>query len=327
MKRAARIALGAVIVGVDGDTPRVVTVPSDEGASLPSGRYDPDHDPTLDQGLRRFAREQAGLRLDYVEQLYTFGDAARREADGTPLVSIGYLALVGRSTIEDGPTVDWSGWYEHFPWEDMRAGTPALLSEHLLPALTSWVALAPDHRRHEAALRRRDRFAVAFGCEHDRPDELALARMDEEKVLERYELLFEAALVAEATGAGNAGGSDGRGAALVPSGVPMRGDHRRILATAMARLRGKLKYRPVVFELMPESFTLTALQETVEALAGRRLHKQNFRRHVQQSALVEPTGASSGGTGGRPAALFRFRRSVLTERPVAGLRIGAVSGG
>ena len=46
-------------------------------------------------------------------------------------------------------------------------------------------------------------------------------------------------------------------------------DHRRILATGIARLRAKIKYHPVVFELMPETFTLLQLQRCVEALAGR----------------------------------------------------------
>ena len=102
----------------------------------------------------------------------------------------------------------------------------------------------------------------------------------------------------------------------------MHMDHRRILATAISRLRGKLKYRPVVFELMPDSFTLTQLQACVEAISGRHLHKQNFRRLVENGHLVEPTGATSMVTGGRPAALFRFRRSVLAERPAPGLRLG-----
>ena len=81
----------------------------------------------------------------------------------------------------------------------------------------------------------------------------------------------------------------------------MRFDHRRILATAIARLRGKLKYRPVVFELMPREFTLTELQRTVEAISGRRLHKQNFRR------LVEAGGAGRAD-----------RRDVDRDRRAAG---------
>jgi hypothetical protein len=105
----------------------------------------------------------------------------------------------------------------------------------------------------------------------------------------------------------------------------MRHDHRRILATAMGRLRAKMKYRPVIFELMPAAFTLTELQRTVEAIAGRHLHKQNFRRLVETSAIVEPTGEMSLRTGGRPAALFHFRRNVLQERPSPGLRVGIKS--
>ena len=88
-------------------------------------------------------------------------------------------------------------------------------------------------------------------------------------------------------------------------------DHRRILATGIARLRAKIKYHPVVFELMPDTFTLLQLQRCVEALAGRLVHKQNFRRLVEQQELVEETGQLSQDTGGRPAKLFRFRRDVL----------------
>ena len=121
-------------------------------------------------------------------------------------------------------------------------------------------------------------------------------------MLDRYEILYEAGLVEEAR-------RDGRESAnarnkLPALGEPMRYDHRRILATAIARLRAKLKYRPVVFELMPAEFTLTELQRTVEAISGRQLHKQNFRRLVEDTALVESTGENSTATGGRPAALF-----------------------
>src|SRR4051812_44571427 len=105
------------------------------------------------------------------------------------------------------------------------------------------------------------------------------------------------------------------------TGAEMAVDHRRILATAIARLRGKIKYRPVVFELMPPAFTLLQLQRTVEALAGIRLHKQNFRRLAEEQGLVEETGESTTETGGRPARLVRFRREVLLERPAPGVRL------
>jgi hypothetical protein len=89
-------------------------------------------------------------------------------------------------------------------------------------------------------------------------------------------------------------------------------------ATALGRLRGKLTYRPVVFELLPATFTLLQLQRVVEALAGVRLHKQNFRRLVDSQGLVEGTGITAQ-TGGRPAELFRFRRDVIRERPRPGV--------
>ena len=75
----------------------------------------------------------------------------------------------------------------------------------------------------------------------------------------------------------------------------MAHDHRRILATGIARLRAKIKDRPVVFELMPPNFTLLQLQRAVEALAGRLLHKQNFRRLIDQQDLVEETGGMAHG--------------------------------
>ena len=104
----------------------------------------------------------------------------------------------------------------------------------------------------------------------------------------------------------------------------MISDHRRILATALSRLRGKIKYRPVVFELMPEAFTLSALQRAVEAIVGAPLHKQNFRRVLERSALVEGLGRMDADTGGRPAELFRFRREILSARPASGLSLPLV---
>jgi hypothetical protein len=154
------------------------------------------------------------------------------------------------------------------------------------------------------------RSQVAFG--------LQAASWNEELVLERYELLYQAGLVAEAardqSQARPGGGETG-------TGVAMAVDHRRILATAVGRLRGKIKYRPVVFELMPPAFTLSQLQQTVEALSGVRLHKQNFRRLVEQQGLVEETGEISAATGGRPAPRAR---AAAARRQTHGGRRGGV---
>src|SRR5690606_7253431 len=255
------------------------------------------------------------LEIGYVEQLYTFGDRGRhmRPGDTGPhIVSVGYLALTRQPEDSAGLTETGAGfdpWYRHFPWEDWRDGPPSLLAA-FMPLMEAWAAEEPAGPMKQGGTRR-ERFNFAFGA----------GAWDEEKVLDRYELLYEAGLIEEAR-------RDGREAAqkrgeLPPLGRAMRFDHRRILATAMGRLRSKLKYRPLVFELMPDEFTLTELQRTVEAVSGRHLHKQNFRRLVETAALVEPTGSTTVATGGRPAKLFRFRRDVTAERPSAGLRLGA----
>ncbi len=59
----------------------------------------------------------------------------------------------------------------------------------------------------------------------------------------------------------------------------------------------------------------------MEALAGRTLHKQNFRRLVENQGLIEETGEMDTETGGRPARLVRFRREVMAQRAVAGTRL------
>jgi hypothetical protein len=140
---------------------------------------------------------------------------------------------------------------------------------------------------------------------------------NEELVLQRYELLYEARLIPEAL----RGDRPSAPAADTVPGESMILDHRRILATGIARLRAKIKYRPVVFELMPDTFTLLQLQRCVEALAGKLVHKPNFRRLIEQQELVEDTGETSQETGGRPAKLFRFRRAVLAERAIAGTKL------
>ena len=145
---------------------------------------------------------------------------------------------------------------------------------------------------------------------------------NEERVLDRYELLYEAGLAPEAArDRARASGGEPAEPAAIGLGAPMISDHRRILATGLGRLRGKLKYRPVIFELMPEAFTLSALQRTVEAISGVALHKQNFRRVVERTGLVEGLGRIDADTGGRPAELFRFRRELLAARPASGLSL------
>jgi hypothetical protein len=338
------IGLNVVIVAVTQESPRILTVRradhslagelnqqgdvfhAESPDAIPFGPFDPASDRTLELGLRRWVREQTGLELGYVEQLYTFGDRNRDPlecAGGPRVISVAYLALVREGKPSGKAGADWQECYLFLPWEDWRAGRPEVIEKHIAPALDQWVesARSPRMRRE-----RRERSDINFG--------LGGAPWVNERVLERYELIYEIEFAVEALRDRDPKTADPAASSEKPTGYPgtwtrqlgqpMALDHRRILATALGRLRGKLKYRPVVFELLPPTFTLFQLQRVVEALAGVRLHKQNLRRLVETGGLVEGTGQFDPRTGGRPAKLFRFRRDVLRERPAPGVGLPGI---
>jgi len=85
-------------------------------------------------------------------------------------------------------------------------------------------------------------------------------------------------------------------------------DHDVLLGAAIGRIRGKLDYAPLGFELLPEAFTLLELRRVHESILGRALNKDSFRRKVLDRGLVEDTGELARGLGHRPAALYRFAR-------------------
>ncbi len=89
-------------------------------------------------------------------------------------------------------------------------------------------------------------------------------------------------------------------------------DHRRIFDYALARLRNKLEYTTVGFQLLPARFTLSELQRVYEVILGRELDKRNFRRKVELLGIVRPTREQRVTGSGRPAQLYRF---VATEAP------------
>lgn len=315
------IGLNAAIVAVLDNEPVALVVrgePDSMGATdaLPFGPFNPREHRTLESGLRAWVHNQTGLELGYAEQLYTFADRGRHAEPGDlapHVVSIGYLALTVAATHHGLTGGVWRSWYQYFPWEDWRRGRPDIISREIEPRLRIWADRPSPVSTPQRPIARSERIRICFGLDG--------AAWDEEKALERYELLYEAGLIDEAL-------RDGRGAAeswteRPKLGLSMKADHRRILATAISRTRAKIKYRPVVFELMADEFTLFELQKTVEAILGPHLHKQNFRRLVEGAGLVEPTGDVKNRTGGRPAKLFRFRREVLLERPAPGVRVSA----
>jgi hypothetical protein len=317
------IGLSAVVVAIRDGEAMVLTVRprgpeflGQELQGLPFGPFDPAGHRTFELALRAFVTEQTRFNLGYVEQLYTFGDKGRdaplADMGGGPgdgasrVISVGYLALAPAALESHTPDSDWRPWSRFFPWEDWRDGRPGALGP-IEEALRRWADSDPQRLSSARLL---------FALEG--------AGWNEERVLERYELLYEAGLAPEAAR------DRGERPLELPEplraalGEPMISDHRRILATALSRLRGKLKYRPVVFELMPEAFTLSALQRAVEAIVGAPLHKQNFRRALDRAELVQGLGRLETDTGGRPAELFGFRREAFHARPISGLTIPLV---
>jgi hypothetical protein len=317
------IGLSAVIVAVTEEAPFVVvTREADALAGLPFGPFDPAGDRTLELSLRGWVKEQTSFEIGYVEQLYTFGDRGRempladvRGERPDRVISISYLALTPSRAVLDRPEARWRSWYDFFPWEDWRRGRPAIIDRTIAPKLRTWAESAgsPGAQRHS-------RVRLAFALDGE--------VWNEERALERYELLYEAGLAPEA--ARDRARFEGKPAPEIAAahglGEPMISDHRRILATAIGRLRAKIKYRPVIFELAPDLFTLLYLQRLVEAISGLELHKQNFRRLLDRSGLVDGTGQFDASAGGRPAELFKCRREALAQRPVGGVNVPAPRG-
>lgn len=89
-------------------------------------------------------------------------------------------------------------------------------------------------------------------------------------------------------------------------------DHAEILDYALTRLRYKLEYTAVGFQLLPETFTLTELQKAYEVILGIELDKRNFRRKILEAKVIEETGDYRSGEG-RPAMLYRFRDDAVAE--------------
>jgi hypothetical protein len=307
-EHGVRISLSAVVMALHSGRLCVLTTETAEGElALPSGPFDPANDRTFELALRAFVTAQTGFKLGFVEQLYTFGDAGRDAPRATPgpdqrrEISVGYLALTSDAVDMTPPGARWTSVLELFPWEDRRGGGQGALAA-IIAGLTAWAA---------GDARRQARIDALFptGPAH---------RWDEARVLERFELLYEAGLVAEAA-------RDREDACPINLGDrPMASDHRRILATGLGRLRSKLRYRPVLFELTPETFTLSELQAAAEAVVALSLHKQNFRRGVERTGLVAPTGRLSTGTGGRPAELFRYTGAANADGQAPGLALPAL---
>ena len=296
---------------------------------------------SLQAGVRQWVEEQTQQPLGYLEQLYTFVDTNRRNVDGHALVYVSYLGLVQETQTQQLQSQElWRDGYDYFPWENHLEGRPSIIMDFIVPALLEW---ANDTTDAIVQQRRRQRIGLCWGlsesflagndfenCENkDASIDKAIDNNQDnrewvaEHVLLRYEMLYEAGLIPEAPTSPPSYSANARISAQTSAqtrslpenwsqliGVPMYYDHRRVIATAISRLRAKIEYRPLIFGLMPDVFTLSQLQQSVEALSGVRLHKQNFRRLLDSQNLVMETGQSSSAQRGRPAKLYRFRHDI-----------------
>ncbi|WP_201620013.1 NUDIX hydrolase [Psychrobacter maritimus] len=332
----------AVLVAITEHTARVLTV--DQGKLLPNGPLMPLHR-SLQAGVRQWVEEQTQQPLGYLEQLYTFVDTNRRNVDGHALVYVSYLGLVQETQTQQLQSqAIWRDWYDYFPWENHLEGRPSIIMDFIVPALLEW---ANDTTDAIVQQRRRQRIGLCWGlsetflagndfgnCENKDAglDTASDNNQDNrewvaEHVLLRYEMLYEAGLIPEAPTYPPSYSANTQISTQTSTqtnaqtrplpenwsqliGAPMYYDHRRVIATAISRLRAKIEYRPLIFGLMPDVFTLSQLQQSVEALSGVRLHKQNFRRLLDSQNLVMETGQSSSAQRGRPAKLYRFRHDI-----------------
>ena len=288
---------GVVFSGRDPSDLRVATVERDAPdpfaglRAWPGGFVDWADDEDARAAVVRHLGELAGLPepplLEPLDTYDAFGRDPRQFAQhGARGVSKAFWGLVRPESPHDlrpggrhASAPAWRSVYEFLPWEDRR--TAGATGPHPL--------LAPVLERAADAGIRDDRVRNAFGDP-----------WNEERAGERIRLLLQVGLMEESQRDrwGRVGRTDEPGAP-VETGVPMAFDHRVMLADALGRLRGKIKYLPDTLRtLMPDVFTLSELYDLVSSIAGRPLDKPNFWRlftRHKSVQLVEKAGA------GRPA--------------------------
>jgi hypothetical protein len=258
-----------------------------------------EDDDSLQTAIRELREETGVAAPEFVEALASYSRNGRDPrqfagyrddktgewiARGARVTTNAYLMLVRRAEgdepahADDASDARWVDVYSHLPWEDVREGRTA--AHHAEEVLDVWAAEGPPERVR--------RVADAFGRDE----------WNEERTADRFALLMESGLVPEARrdlwGRSEPRDEDAR------FGREMAFDHRHILADALGRLRGKIKYLPAaLMALTGPELTLDELQAACEAIAGRPLHRANFRRAVAQQGTGETRAPRLVGKTGR----------------------------
>jgi hypothetical protein len=264
----------------------------------PGGFMDWTDADTRQTAVRELVEETGVAAPDFVEELASYSRNGRDPrqfagtrdektgawiARGARVTTAAYLMLL-RAPAEpaggdDAARAHWADIYEYLPWEDVRDE-----ERRRATLLTSYELEAWAGRDRERRERVRDLFD--------------LAEWNEERTAERWALLVDAGLVPEAR-------RDRWGRAEEREEDPFFGremafDHREILADALGRIRGKIKYTPAALMALtgPEA-TLDELQAACEAIAGRPLHRSNFRRAVAPPPNTAPRAPRIVGKTGQ----------------------------
>ncbi|WZB69958.1 hypothetical protein WJ968_29320 [Achromobacter xylosoxidans] len=188
--RSVHAELVAVLVAVTNGEPRVLT--TEDARALLTGPFELSHR-SLQAGLRAWVEAQTHHPLGYVEQLYTFADGDRSDESGARVMSVSYLGLTREAGETGVAQVGWQDWYRYFPG---KTGAPACPRCWTRPSRRGWPPGARRARIRPRA-RRRQRADITFG--------LNGAAWNEDMVLQRYELLFEAGRCPRPRGAGRSG--------------------------------------------------------------------------------------------------------------------------
>lgn len=290
----------------------------------PGGFMDWEDDDTRQTAVRELAEETGIAAPAFVEALASYSRNGRDPrqfagtrdeatgawiARGARVTTAAYLMLAPAPTepagADDAARAHWADVYAYLPWEDVRDEERRRATLHTSQALEAWAG-----RDRERMARVRDLFD--------------LDDWNEERTAERWALLVESGLVPE--------GRRDRWGRSAPRdddarlGREMAFDHREILADALGRIRGKIKYMPrALMALTGPEATLDELQAACEAIAGRPLHRSNFRRAVAPSPktaaraprIVGKTGQRRAREGKGPGVapeIYRFLDDAVHAR-------------